>query len=255
MRLYALIFWACFVASGQTPRSLFQAHCAGCHGPSGVGSRGPALNVPTLQRANDLASLMVLLRQGIPGTEMPALASQDVADGPLRGLAAYVLGLREDSRTGASTGPGRGAELIRVKGKCLGCHRVNGEGGGLGPDLSEIGRQRDPEWLRRALVEPEADIFDSFGGYRWTIQIPDNYLLVELTTADGNHISGSRLNEDAFSIQIRDQQGRIRSFLKAELAELNKRWGKSPMPSYKNILTAQELDDVVTYLVGLRGLR
>jgi quinoprotein glucose dehydrogenase len=198
---------------------------------------------------------MILLRQGIPGTEMPALASQDVADDPLRGLAAYVLGLRTNSKPAASSGPGRGAELVRAKGKCLGCHRLNGEGGGLGPDLSEIGRQRDPEWLRRALVEPEADIFDSFGGYRWTIQIPDNYLLVELTTEDGNHISGSRLNEDAFSIQIRDQQGHIRSFLKADLTELNKRWGKSPMPSYKNVLSAEELRDVVAYLVSLRGQR
>jgi hypothetical protein len=99
------------------------------------------------------------------------------------------------------------------------------------------------------------DIFDSFGGYRWTIQIPDNYLLVEITTMGGDHVSGSRLNEDAFSIQIRDQQGRIRSYLKAELAELNKRWGKSPMPSYKNVLTAEELDDIVAYLASLRGLR
>jgi putative heme-binding domain-containing protein len=255
MRRYVLVFWACLVVCAQTPRNLFQAHCAGCHGPSGEGSRGPALNVPALQRANDLASLMILLRRGIPGTEMPALSSEVVADDPLRGLAAYVLGLRTNSKTIASQGAGRGAELFRTKGKCLDCHRVSGAGGGLGPDLTDIGRLRDPQWLRRALVEPEADIFDSFGGYRWTIQIPDNYLLVEITTTGGDHVSGSRLNEDAFSIQIRDQQGRIRSYLKAELAELNKRWGKSPMPSYKNVLTAEELDDIVAYLASLRGLR
>jgi putative heme-binding domain-containing protein len=255
MRRYALVFWACFVVSAQTSRNLFQAHCAGCHGPSGEGSRGPALNVSTLQHANDLDSLVILLRRGIPGTEMPALASEVVGDDALRGLAAYVLGLRVNTKAAASGPAGRGAELVRTKGKCLGCHRVSGEGDGLGPDLTDIGRQRDSQWLRRALTEPEADIYDSFGGYRWAILMPDNYLLVDLTTRSGDHVSGSRLNEDAFSIQIRDQQGRIRSFLKEELTELNKRWGKSPMPSYKNVFSADELDDVVAYLASLRGLR
>jgi hypothetical protein len=72
------------------------------------------LNVPALQRANDLESLTVLLRQGIPGTEMPALALQVVADEPLRGLAAYVEGLRENSRVTPSSPTGSGAELVRT---------------------------------------------------------------------------------------------------------------------------------------------
>jgi putative heme-binding domain-containing protein len=255
MRRYALVLWACFVTFAQPSRSLFQAHCAGCHGPGGEGSRGPALNEPALQRANDVESLMVLLRRGIPGTEMPALAAEIVPDDGLRSLAAYVLGLRTSSKATPSGPTGRGAELVRTRGKCLGCHRVNGEGGVSGPDLTDIGRLRDREWLRRALVEPEADIFDSFGGYRWTIQLPDNYLLVELTTKAETHIAGSRLNEDPFSIQIRDSEGRIRSFLKAELTAVNKRWGKSPMPSYKDVFSADELDDIIAYLASLRGLR
>lgn len=186
---------------------------------------------------------------------MPAIAPNVVADQPLRALGTYVLGMRTTIKDGASGRLGRGAELFRNKGKCLTCHRVNGEGLASAPDLTDIGRQRDPEWLRRAVVEPESAIFDSFGGYRWTILIPDNYLLVEIVTKAGERASGSRLNEDAFSIQIRDQDGRIRSFLKSEIAELRKRWGKSPMPSYKNIFSAGELDDIVAYLASLQGLR
>jgi putative heme-binding domain-containing protein len=246
---------ACLPLAAQTPRGLYQAHCAGCHGPDGEGSRGPALRVAALEHANDLESLVALLRRGIPGTEMPATAPQAIADEPLRALAGYVLSLRTNPGDAAATRSGRGAGLFRGKGKCTGCHRVNGEGSASGPDLSEIGRQREPEWLLRAIVEPEAAIFDSFAAYRWTILIPDNYLLVDLTTAAGERVAGSRMNEDAFSIQVRDGAGRIRSFLKSELAGLRRQWGKSPMPSYKDVFSRDELDEIVAYLTSLRGLR
>jgi cytochrome c oxidase cbb3-type subunit III len=255
MRRCLVAILACFSVSAQTPRSLYQAHCAGCHGPAGEGSRGPALRVAALQHANDLDSLVALLRRGIPGSEMPATAPQVIADEPLRALAAYVLGLRTTRGDTAPTPAGRGAALFRGRGKCLDCHRVNGEGSASSPDLSEIGRQRDPEWLLRALVEPEAAIFDSFAAYRWTITIPDNYLLLDLTTTAGEHISGSRMNEDSFSIQLRDTSGRIRSFLKSELTALQKHWSKSPMPSYKEAFSPEELDQIVAYLTSLRGLR
>jgi cytochrome c oxidase cbb3-type subunit 3 len=251
---------AAFALSAQTlptrgAGELFQARCAGCHGPAGEGSRGPALKVAALQRANDLESVAALLRSGIPGTEMSALAASEVPDQPLRALAAYVLGLRTNSGQTATGKLSRGAELFRTKGKCLDCHRVSGEGSASGPDLTDIGRQRDPQWLRRAVMEPESAIYDNFAGYRWTILIPDNYLLVDIVTRTGERVTGSRLNEDAFSIQVRDAEGRIRSFLKTETAELRKRWGKSPMPSYKDVFSADELEDLVGYLASLRGLR
>ena len=147
---------------------------------------------------------------------------------------------------------GRGAEIFRGKGKCLDCHRVDGEGQTSGPDLSDIGRHRETEWIRRAITEPESAMYDSFDGYRWTIQIPDNYLLVEIMTLKGEQVRGGRLNEDAFSIQIRDGQGRIRSFSKSDIGRLDKKWGKSPMPAYRDVLSAAEIDSLVSYLSGLR---
>ncbi|HTS24748.1 MAG TPA: c-type cytochrome [Bryobacteraceae bacterium] len=244
----------CAALSGQTPRELYVAHCSGCHGPSGEGSRGPALRVAALQRANDAESLIVLLRRGIPGTEMPALAAETVADQPLRQLALYVLGLRT-SNSPAAGGLEGGAELFRGKGKCLTCHRVNGEGGTSAPDLSDIGRMRQPQWLRQAVVEPQKALYDSFQGYRWTINIPDNYVLVEVTARNGDRIVGSRLNEDPFSIQIRDGDGRIRSFLKDEVREVRKQWGKTAMPSYGSVFSESELQELVQYLESLRGVR
>ena len=186
---------------------------------------------------------------------MPAIAPQTVADQPLRALAAYVVGLRTNDGTTVSGRLGRGAELFVGKGKCMGCHRVNGQGSASGPDLSDIGGMRQPHWLRRALVDPEADIYDAFAGYRWTIPIPDNYLLVYVTTKQGDRVTGSRLNEDAFSLQIRDGEGRIRSFFKSDISELNKQWGKSPMPSYRDVFSGAELDELVAYLASLKGIQ
>jgi putative heme-binding domain-containing protein len=246
---------ACASLFAQSPRDLYLAHCAGCHGPSGEGSRGPALRTAAPGRPNDAASMVALLRRGVPGTEMPAFAPQTIADEPLRGLAAYVLGLRTTPRDAASGQLDRGAELFRTKGKCLNCHRVNGEGRTSGPDLSDIGRLRQTGWLRRAVTDPETAIYDSFDGYRWTILIPDNYLLVDARTRNGDRITGSRMNEDAFSIQIRDGDGRIRSLLKSDIAELRKEWGKSPMPPFRDTFTSGELDDLVAYLASLRGSR
>lgn len=163
MRRCALGVIACVSLSAQAPRDLYVARCARCHGPSGEGSRRPALKVAALERANDPDSLVALLRHGIPGTEMAAIAQETVADEPLRGLAVYVLGLRTKAQDARSDRLGRGAELFRTKGKCLTCHRVNGEGHTSGPDLSDIGRLREPPWLREAVVDPKAALYDSTG--------------------------------------------------------------------------------------------
>src|SRR5437588_1222216 len=104
MRRWAAGLVACLAISAQTPREFFASHCAGCHGPGGEGSRGPSLRVSTLRHANDVDSMVALLRRGIPGTEMPPTAAETIADEPLRALAIYVLGLRTANRDAASRG-------------------------------------------------------------------------------------------------------------------------------------------------------
>jgi len=61
-----------------------------------------------------------------------------------------------------------------------------------------------------------------------------------------------RVNEDSFSIQIRDDSGRSYSFWKTDVAKIDKQRGKSPMPSYKGQLSDDELTDVVAYLASLK---
>jgi hypothetical protein len=64
---------------------------------------------------------------------------------------------------------------------------------------------------------------------------------------------GLRVNEDSFTLQLRDQAGRIHSFSKLELEGLEKLPGESLMPSYQSELSETGLEDLVAYLASLRG--
>ena len=59
------------------------------------------------------------------------------------------------------------------------------------------------------------------------------------------------MNEDSFSVQIRDAGGVVHSFRKTELRQLRKEPGKTAMPSFRGALSAAELDDLVAFLAGL----
>jgi cytochrome c oxidase cbb3-type subunit 3 len=229
---------------------LYQIHCAGCHGAKGEGGRGSALAVPKLARADTVETLIDVITLGIPGTEMlrTRLEKEQV-----RQVAAWVRKLGQIPPPQIAGDVRRGEQLYLAKGDCSSCHTIRTQGGVSGPDLTEIGLRRGSEYLRRALLDPEADVPENFSQYRWHIVIPDNFLQVRVATQDGQRITGVRLNEDTFSIQIRDLSGRVRSFYKSELTELHKDWGKSFMPSYRGVLSQDELDSVIAFLVSLRG--
>lgn len=53
-------------------------------------------------------------------------------------------------------------EEILAAHTCGACHKIGGEAGELGPDLTKIGASRDRDYLRRALLTPNADIAEGF---------------------------------------------------------------------------------------------
>ena len=64
---------------------------------------------------------------------------------------------------------------------------------------------------------------------------------------------GFVVNEDTFTLQLRDAAGALHSLRKADLARLENEPSASLMPSYKGMLTEAELQDLVAYLASLRG--
>jgi putative heme-binding domain-containing protein len=230
--------------------ALFTKHCAVCHGPHGEGGRGPTLAQPTLSRAGDDASFYRIISEGIKGTQMPGLHLQGE---DAMHVAKYVRYLGTRPPEVIPGNPVRGARIYANKGGCVQCHAIHGEGSGFGPDLSDVGRRRSSEYLRRSLVDPNADVPESYTAWRPDVDLPENFLYVRLVTKGGEELSGVRVNEDTFTIQIRETTGAIHSFFKSELAELHKDFGKSPMPSYADALSYDELNDLVAYLASLRN--
>lgn len=132
----------------------------------------------------------------------------------------------------------RGRELFAST--CTGCHRVNGEGGHLGPDLTRIAAIRTREMLLRSIRDPSASVG---AGYR----------AVTLVTGDGQRIRGVTKREDSFSIQILDTDERLQGYLKADLQGIV-REERSLMRQFgPDRLNDGELDDLLQYLGTLRG--
>ena len=76
------------------------------------------------------------------------------------------------------------------------------------------------------------------------------YRLFQVVTKNNVTTKGTLLNQDTFTLQMRDTNDKLVSFSKSDLKEFG--FAPSPMPSFKDKLTAQEIADVVRYLVSLR---
>ena len=238
-----VLLWLPVVVAAQTGgpeqgKGLYESQCGSCHGPSGNGGKGANLARPQLRRASDDRALMNIIRRGIPGTEMPgsALSPRQVSS-----IAAYVKTLGRVEQVDIPGDASRGEGVYAVV-ACDRCHTVGGRGGSVGPDLDDIGARRSAAHLREALIEPE-------------VSLPRGFLQLRVVRQDGSALTGIRLNEDGFSIQFRDLSGRLHSFWKDELRTLEKEWKRSPMVSYATTLGAEQIDDLVAYLVSLQGAR
>jgi len=150
-----------------------------------------------------------------------------------------ALGAAE-GQTPASGNAERGAAIFAAKGGCVACHRVRDKGSRLGPDLTEIGSTRQPDELRKAILDPSPEVQLQNRTYR-------------VVTKDGTAVSGKLLNQGATSIQMLDSKERLVSFQKSSLAEY-KFVDTAPMPSYRNKLSSGEIEDVVAYLSQMKGV-
>jgi putative heme-binding domain-containing protein len=220
-------------------RALFQIHCSYCHGANGEGGRGADLTTGRYRRGGSDANLYASVRNGIPGTEMPAVRA---TDDEVWKMVAFVKRLGAAAPAEKAAGDSAAGKLIfEGKGKCMTCHAVGPEGGSLGPDLSDVGRRRSLSYLAESILKPDADV-----------AIP--YRSIEIVTTAGVTVSGIRLNEDDISIQLRDTSDNLRSFLKSNIREL-KRGRPSLMPAFASVLGQKEVDDIVAYLSSLRGVQ
>jgi putative heme-binding domain-containing protein len=213
----------------------FQNSCANCHGPDGDQIPGIDLGRGQFRRSMSDDDLVRIIRAGIPNTPMPP---SNMSVEQASKIVAYLRSVARTRTGGVVSGDAlRGRLVFDGKGGCASCHRVAGSGSRVGPDLTRIGAQRRESELRRSLVEPGTAVDPTNRSYRVVMR-------------DGVTVTGRLLSHDTFTVQILDSHEQLRSFSKADLREFG--FTASPMPSFRNTLSEQELADVVSYLASLK---
>jgi len=217
---------------------LYATQCVACHGPNGDMINGIDLRRGLFKTAVTDEDLTRVLRTGRPDSGMPAFASLQPQE--LSGIVAFIRAGFDASASVKLGDASRGRDLFSGKGGCASCHRINGRGPRLASDLSEVGAIRTPASLQRTLLDPNRNL------------IPANRSVVAVTR-DGKTIRGRRLNEDTYTVQLLDDQERLVSLTKTDLRSLQI-IPTSAMPSYEKTLSADEISDVIAYLLTLKGL-
>jgi putative heme-binding domain-containing protein len=133
----------------------------------------------------------------------------------------------------------RGADVFANVGTCAKCHKVNGSGNEVGPDLSEVGGKLSVEALYESILNPSAGISHSYEMYTAAL-------------ADGRLLSGVLVSKTADEVVLKDKDAVTHKVPMGELDEI-KQQKKSLMPDdLQKLLTEQQLVDVVEYMKSLK---
>jgi len=217
----------------------FRPYCTPCHGVRGEGGRGPDLTRGVYSAGDKDADLFRTIANGVPGTEMPGFAA-DLRDEDIRHIVAFIRSIARHDVAGIPGDKAKGEKLFWDKGGCGACHVVRGRGGRMGPELTRIGPQRSLQYLRDAVLAPSKDILPG-------------YATITVIRRDGTKLVGVERGFDNFSAQLMDVAGNYYSFLKSDVQSAT-RGTRSIMPDqYDRLFTPAEIDDLLAYLVSLRG--
>ena len=180
------------------------------------------------------------------------LAAATAKDAPVRDLfEKYIPDAQKVKRLGTVV---RVESLLAMKGdvargkdvffkttglQCATCHKAQGQGGQIGPDLSDVGKRLSKRQILESILDPSKDIDPKFAAY-----------IVELD--DGRQLSGLIVAKDDKELTVRDPQGKdTRVSLDKVVAQVPSK--KSLMPDQLlRDLTAEQAADLLAYLESLR---
>lgn len=217
--------------------TIYASNCGECH-TDGTGVPGVNFRTGQFPTGSADQDLISAIHNGIPGTVMPG---HDFDGGDLTALVAYIRSLAQADTIPVKLGdPEKGRALFQQNG-CLGCHRVHDEGAHTALNLTDTGALHPPSYLERALLDPNSVLAAT----------PESHL-VRIVTNGGKVITGRRMNEDTYSLQLIDDHENLVSFDKSDLRSVTI-LKESPMPSEKGKLTADQLSDLVAFLASLKG--
>jgi len=226
--------------SAERGRREYEARCVGCHGADGAGGgHGPSIVDLRRSRATTRADVRALIRNGVPDGGMPGFA---LGDADLDAITDYVVLLKAPAADNPTNGDAAAGErFFTGKGKCASCHMVRGHGGVLGPDLSNLARERRTRQIQHALEAPGAEPSPSSASFR----------TVSVRLRDGRVIRGFAKYENLFDVGLQSLDGDYHSLSRSEIAELTRL--PSLMPPLE--ATPEETQNLLAYLTRLTADR
>jgi len=258
-------------------RTYLHVNCSTCHVEGGGGNAKLELALATPRGAMNLLgarpqhdtfgmSNAMLVAPGEPGRSvllhrlarrgpggMPPLGSNRVDEGAVTLVRDWIAGLKPDQPFVRAWGMGdllpaldplpagrsieSGRKAFRATG-CVQCHRFEGEGGSVGPDLAGVGRRLGARGLLESILLPSK-------------VIADEYAEILLETADGAVVSGRIVREDDRVVVLRPPAAaEAITVAKAEIRQ-RRRSGLSNMPAgIVDVLAKEQVLDLLAYLLG-----
>jgi len=138
------------------------------------------------------------------------------------------------SALGITGEPMRGKPLFEAA--CSKCHRFNGSGNTVGPDLAAL-TNKTPDSLLTAILDPNS-------------AVEARYIQYTAVMTDGRVLSGLIANETSSSITLVGAEGKEEVLLRKELVTLESS-GISQMPEgLEQTLDEQKIADLIAYLLA-----
>ena len=142
--------WTPIARAGAT--FVRDTRCVGCHRAGGGG--GP---IADLRPVRDSEWVRAHVRDPevlVPGVRPPLNGAMTA--GQAFSVVSYMRRLRAGVGAPPVASPETAAVSLVVGRYCASCHMLDGDGGSAGPDLTLIGRTRDPGWLKEWITDPSA---------------------------------------------------------------------------------------------------
>ena len=148
-------------------------------------------------------------------------------------LASYRVSLK-----GGNAELGRKVFFEKAEVACTRCHKWNGEGGEVGPELAHLAEKQPADYLLESILFPNAKVAPGFES-------------VLLTSGDGTLYGGVVKSENDQVIELNSPEDGL---LKIKKTDIKTRVsGLSGMPEgIGNILSKQELRDLLAFLTSKR---
>ena len=181
-------------------------------------------------RQRHASVINALIAQG--GVESPPKVNPDMNSGAIDRLSTTVKGSGDIEN---------GRQIYqRTELACVMCHRIEGEGGEVGPDLTTIGAQAPMDYIITSLLKPES-------------AVKDGYALIYITKKDGTSVTGILVQETRTETIIRNAGNQLVTIPTDQIDSSEIRSGSLMPATAPLLLEREEFIDLVAYLSSLKG--